>query len=183
MQQTDLSTYNNSPFHPGGNTVKRALWYYLNAFFFKTSLVPFSGFKVFLLRAFGAKIGSGVIIKPCVNIKYPWHLRIGHHTWIGENVWIDCLVPVSVGNNVCISNGVMLLTGNHNYKKSSFDLITAGVTIEDGVWLGAGAMLMPGVKASAHAVLTAGSVATKNLEPYAVYQGNPAVKTRLRIIN
>ncbi len=182
MRQTDLSTYNNSPFHPGGNTIKRVLWYYLNAIFLKTSLIPINGFKAFLLRSFGAKIGKKVTLKPGVNVKYPWHLTIGHHTWLGENVWIDCLVPVTIGNNVCISQGAVILTGNHNYKKTSFELITDSVILEDGVWIGACALVNAGVTAASHAVLTSGSVATKNLDPYTIYQGNPAVKIRLRAI-
>jgi putative colanic acid biosynthesis acetyltransferase WcaF len=182
MQQTDLSAYNNSPFHPGGNAIKRVLWYYLNALFLKTSLIPFNGFKIFLMRTFGAKIGKGVTVKPGVNIKYPWNLTIGHHTWVGENVWIDSLVPVIIGNNVCISQGAVILTGSHNYKKISFDLVTTNVVLEDGVWIGACAIVNAGVIAASHAVLTTGSVATKNLEAYAVYQGNPAVKTRSRVI-
>ncbi|MDB4919654.1 putative colanic acid biosynthesis acetyltransferase [Mucilaginibacter sp.] len=182
MLQTDLSLYNNSPFNPGGSAVKRLLWYYVNAVFLKSGLLPSSSFKVFLLRLFGAKIGKGVTIKPGVNIKYAWHLTVGNHTWIGENVWIDCLVAVTIGNNVCISQGAVLLTGSHNYKKKTFDLITQPVTLEDGVWIGAGAMVNLGVIAASHAVLTSGSVATKNLEAYSVYQGNPAVKIRERII-
>jgi putative colanic acid biosynthesis acetyltransferase WcaF len=182
MQQTDLSTYNNFPFNPGGNALKRGLWYYTNVLFLKTSLVPFNGFKTALLRAFGAKVGKGVTIKPGVNVKYAWHLTIGHHTWIGENVWIDSLVPVIIGNNVCISQGAVLLTGNHNYKKTAFDLVTKSVVLEDGVWIGAGAMVMPGVTAASHAVLTGGSVATKNLAAYTIYQGNPAVNIRQRVI-
>ncbi|MDP9077375.1 MAG: WcaF family extracellular polysaccharide biosynthesis acetyltransferase [Bacteroidota bacterium] len=182
MQKTDLSLYNNAPFHPGGNAFKRLLWFYVNAVFLKTSLVPSSGFKVFLLRLFGARIGRAVTIKPGVNVKYPWHLTIGNQTWIGENVWIDCLVPISIGNNVCLSQGALLLTGSHDYKKITFNLITAGVTLEDGVWIGAGAMINLGVTVASHAVLTSGSVATRNLNAYSIYQGNPAVKIRDRVI-
>ncbi|MDB5145700.1 MAG: wcaF [Mucilaginibacter sp.] len=182
MQKTNLSAYNNAPFHSGGGPLKRILWYYTNVFFFKNSLFPSSNLKVFILRIFGAKIGKGVVIRAGVNIKYSWHLTIGNHTWIGENVWIDCLVPVTIGSNVCISQGAVLLTGNHNYKKPGFDLITAGVVLEDGAWIGACSVVNPGVTVASHAVLTTGSVATKNLEAYSVYQGNPAVKIRSRII-
>ncbi|MEO6977186.1 MAG: colanic acid biosynthesis acetyltransferase WcaF, partial [Mucilaginibacter sp.] len=66
---------------------------------------------------------------------------------------------------------------------STFDLITAGFTLEDGVWIGAGAMVNLGVTVASHAVLTSGSIATKNLEAYSIYQGNPAVKIRDRVIN
>jgi len=182
MQQTDLSTYNNSPFHPGGTVIKRVLWYYLNALLFKSGLFPFNGVKIFLLRIFGAQVGENVTIKPGVNIKYPWHLTIGKQTWIGENVWIDCLVPIVIGNNVCISQGAILLTGSHNYKKPTFDLITAGVILEDGVWICACAVVNPGITVASHAVLTSGSVATKNLEAYFIHQGNPAIKIRERNI-
>ncbi|HVW13502.1 MAG TPA: WcaF family extracellular polysaccharide biosynthesis acetyltransferase [Mucilaginibacter sp.] len=182
MQKTDLSAYNNHPYHPGGNALKRILWYYTNIFFFKSSLFPFYGLKVFLLRLFGARLGKKVEIKPCVNIKYPWNLAIGDHVWIGENVWIDSLVMITIGSNVCLSQSAVLLTGSHNYKKASFDLITGSVTLEEGVWIGAGAMVNQGVTARSHAVLTSGSVATKDLEAYSIYQGNPAVKVRTRTI-
>jgi len=183
MQQTDLSSYNNHPFHPGGNAFKRVLWHYVNAVIFKTGLLPLSGLKVFLLRLFGAGVGKNVILKPCVNIKYPWFLTIGDNTWIGENVWIDNLVMVAIGANVCISQGAVLLTGSHNYKKTTFDLVTGGVVLEDGVWIGALAIVNQGITVATHAVLTTGSVATRNLEAYAVYQGNPAVKIRPRNIS
>src|SRR6187402_365832 len=100
MLKTDLSLYNNAPFHPGGSVIKRLIWFYVNALFLKSNLVPSSGLKVLLLRLFGANIGKNVTIKPGINVKYPWHLNIGNQTWIGENVWIDCLVPVAIGNNV-----------------------------------------------------------------------------------
>lgn len=182
MKQTDLLSYNNHPYNPGGNSLTRFLWYIVNAVVFKSSLFPFYGMKNFLLRLFGAKIGSEVEIKPCVNIKYPWSLTVGNEVWIGENVWIDSLVPITIGNNICISQGVTLITGSHNYKKTSFDLITKPIVLEDGVWIGAFAIVTAGVIAGSHSVLTTGSVATKNLEPYSIYQGNPAEKIRERVI-
>jgi putative colanic acid biosynthesis acetyltransferase WcaF len=182
MQQTNLSAYNNFPYHPGGSLFKRTAWFYINAVLFKTSMIPFSGLKVYLLRLFGASIGKGVNIKPGVNIKYPWLLSIGDHSWIGENVWIDNLVTINIGKNVCVSQGALLLTGNHNYKVPAFNLMTGQITLEDGVWIGAGAIVNQGITASSHSILTAGSIATKNLEPYFIYQGNPALKTRPRLL-
>lgn len=182
MSQTDLRRFSNAPYHTGASKFKRLLWLYVNAIFLKTSIVPVSAFKVFLLRAFGAKIGRCVNIKPGVNIKYPWLLAIGDYSWIGENVWIDNLVAVTIGSHVCVSQGAMLLTGNHNYKRISFDLITGTIVLDDGVWIGTKAIVCPGVRAGSHAVLTVGSVANKDLEAYGIYQGNPAVKIRERKI-
>jgi len=183
MPQTDLSKYNKASYHPGGTGLKRILWFYANALFFKTSLLPVSVIKVMILRLFGAHIDKGVVIKPCVNIKYPWHLSVGQNAWIGERVWIDNLVMVTIGANVCISQGAMLITGSHNYKKDTFDLITGRISLAEGVWIGAGAIVNLNITASSHAVLTAGSVANNNLDAYSVYQGNPAVKIRGRLLS
>jgi len=133
-----------------------------------------------LLKMFGAKIGEGLIIKTSVNIKFPWKLKIGDHVWIGENVWIDNLDDVIIGSNVCISQGAMLLTGNHDYTISSFDYRNAAIHIEEGVWIGGKAVVCPGVICKSHSILTVGSIATKNLDEYSIYQGNPAVVIRKR---
>lgn len=180
---TDLSKYDNSWYRTGAGIVKRALWHFLNALILKSAFFPHSGFKVMILSAFGAKIGKGVMIKPYVNIKYPWRLIIGDHCWIGENVWIDNLVNVELGPNVCLSQGAMLLTGNHNYKKSTFDLIVGDIKLAQGVWIGAQAVVCPGVQCHEHSILTVGSVATGNMEAFGIYQGNPAKMVKKRIID
>lgn len=182
MSKTNLAIYDNSWYRPGGSVLKRVLWLFINAIFFKTTLAPVSKLKVALLRLFGAKIGVNVEIKPCVNIKYPWHLTVGDYTWIGENVWIDNLTQTTIGSNVCISQGAMLLTGNHNYKNPAFDLIVKGIIVEDGAWIGAHAVVCPGVKVGSHSVLAVGSIATGELLPNSIYQGNPARKSRTRTI-
>ncbi|MEI6882945.1 MAG: putative colanic acid biosynthesis acetyltransferase [Bacteroidota bacterium] len=178
--QTDISRYDNSSYKPGGNTLKRLAWYYVNIIFFKSPMVPSSGIKCSLLRIFGARVGKGVNIKPSVNIKYPWRLVIGEYSWVGENAWIDNLDDVVIGANCCISQGAMLLCGNHNYRKSTFDLITGKITLEDGVWIGAHSIVCPGILCKSHSVLAVNSVATRNLEPWSIYQGNPAVKVKDR---
>jgi putative colanic acid biosynthesis acetyltransferase WcaF len=180
--KSDFSKFNNKDFYPG-NLILRSLWYLFSQFFFKSSWLPFTFIKVFILRIFGAKIGKFVVIKPSVNIKYPWKLSLGNHVWIGENVWIDNLDNVVIGNNVCISQGAFLLCGNHNYKKDSFDLITKPIIVQDGVWIGAKSTVLPGVTAKSHSILSAGSVTSKNLEPYSIYRGNPAEKVSIRTIS
>ena len=182
MKKTDISKYDNSWYKPGKKVVC-IMWYFVSVLFFVSHLIPFSGLKIMLLKLFGAKVGSGVVIKPGVNIKYPWKLIIGDFSWIGEDVWIDNIEQVIIGSNVCISQGAMLLTGNHNYKSVSFDLVIGSITLEEGVWIGAQAVVCPGVSCGSHSILTVGSVAPKNLEPYSIYQGNPAIKIRNRIIS
>lgn len=180
---TDLSTFNNDWYNPGASKVKIIFWLLINALFFRNPLNLSSGIKVKLLKLFGAQIGSGVLIKPSVNIKYPWKLIIGNNCWIGENVWIDNLANVEIKNNVCLSQGSMLLTGNHNYKKPSFDLMIGEIVLDDGVWIGAKSIVCPGITCHSHAVLAVASIATSNMEPFTIYQGNPAVKLKTRTIS
>jgi len=177
-----LDQYNNSWYQPG-NILKKTIWYFMNLIFIKNPWNPFNSLKRIILRIFGAKIGKGVIIKPAVSVKYPWNLEIGNHVWIGEGVWIDNLGKVQIKDNVCISQGAMLLTGNHNYKKVTFDLIVKEIIIEEGVWIGAKAIVCPGVHCGLNSILTAGSIAANNLDPGVVYQGNPAREIRKRSIN
>jgi len=182
MKKVDLTLYNNSWYYPG-NKLKIALWYLINRCFFNT-YIPFPSFiKVILLKLFGSNIkGDGILIKPKINIKYPWLLNISKNVSIGENVWIDNLAMVTINSNVVISQGAMLLCGSHNYKKATFDLIIGEIILEDGVWIGAKSVVCPGVVCKSHSVLTVGSIATKNLEEYSIYQGIPAIKVKTRII-
>ena len=179
---TDLSKYNNNDYKPG-NIFLRFFWYFINVIFFKSSFFPLNFLKIFLLQLFGCSLGKGVVIKPNVNIKYPWKLSLGNYVWIGERVWIDNLDNVMIGNHVCISQGAMLICGSHNYKQKSFDLLTKEITINDGVWIGAKSIILPGVVAESHAILSAGSVISKNLESFTVYKGNPAEKVGSRTIS
>jgi len=180
--KTDLSSYNNDWYNPGSK-IKRALWYLVNELFLKSSLNPSSKVKILFLKLFGAYIGEKVIIKPNVNIKYPWKLRIGDHCWIGEGVWIDNLDEVTIENHVCISQGAFLLCGNHNFKSPSFDLIIKPILLKNGCWIGAKSIVGPGVIVHEHGVLAMGSAISQDLEPNGIYRGNPAIKIKDRIIS
>ncbi len=177
-----LDLYDNGWYRPGRSKPVMVLWYFVNVLFFINPLNPLSGLKVRLLRLFGARIGRGVVIKPGVNIKYPWRLTVADHVWIGERVWIDNLADVVIESHVCISQGAMLLTGNHNYKKPTFDLMIAPITLETGAWVGAQSLVTPGVTLKSHSILSAGSVATTDLMPFTIYAGQPAVEVRKRVI-
>lgn len=182
MNKTQLyKDFETGDFKIGASALKQFLWYFTDVFLFKTRLIPVSIILVFLLRLFGAKIGKEVRIKPGIHIKYPWKLIIGNYSWLAD-CYIENLAPVIIGSHCCISQQAMLITGNHNYRKISFDLITAPIILEDGTWIGAGAKVSPGVTLHSHAILTMGSTATKNLDAYGIYRGNPATKIKEREI-
>ena len=184
MRKSDvnLSSFSVGNFNKGAGNFKIAVWYLVNCLFVRPAIIPFMCFKIFLLRVFGARIGKRVYIKPGVIVKSPWNLVIGDDCWIGEKVWIDNLDKVYIGNNVCISQGAMLLTGNHDYTISTMPYRNGPITINDGAWVGAKSVVCPGVIVGEDSILTVGSIATKNMEINGIYQGNPALKVRTRII-
>ncbi|HTR40645.1 MAG TPA: putative colanic acid biosynthesis acetyltransferase [Pseudomonadales bacterium] len=178
----DLSSYSAARFDRGASKPREALWLLVSLVLFRLCPLCLSPLKRTILRAFGAQIGRGVVIKPQVKITFPWKLTIGDHVWLGEECWLLNLERITIGNNVSISQRAFLCTGNHNYKSPTFDLIVKPITVEDGAWIGAGAWVGPGVRVGTHAVLAAGSVAAKDLEPFGIYGGNPAVFVKQRVI-
>ena len=148
----------------------------------QSHFLPFSGLKVLTLRCFGAVLGRGIRIKPGVRVKFPWRLTIGDHCWIGEEVWIDNLAPVTLEDNVCISQGVYLCTGNHDWGQPTFDLRLGAIHLKSGSWLGAKSRVGPGVTLETGAVLTLGSVAAESLKAMTIHAGNPAQPIKERVM-
>jgi putative colanic acid biosynthesis acetyltransferase WcaF len=179
----DLSCYTVGRFDRGAGVVKEGLWLVISLILFRLCPFSFSALKCAVLRAFGASIGRNVTIKPQVKITFPWKLTVGDHVWLGEECWLLNLERLVIGSHVSISQRAFLCTGSHDYKRTTFDLITRPITLEDGVWIGAGCWVGPGVTFGSHAVLTAGSVATQNLAAHGIYRGNPAVLVKPRVIS
>lgn len=178
----DLSKYKHT-YRSERSGIVRALWFFLGLPLLRCQVLPFSSGRRLLLRLFGADIGKAVVIKPGVRVKYPWLLRVGDYCWIGEDCWIDNLSLVDLGNHVCVSQGVYLCTGNHDWSDPAFGLSVRPIHIRDGAWICARAMVGPGIRIGEGAVLTAGSVATKSIQPYAIYAGNPAAPLGSRKLN
>jgi putative colanic acid biosynthesis acetyltransferase WcaF len=171
--RVELRGYDNSGFSRGRSKAVEALWMLVSAIFVR-SFLPGAPHRRFLLRAFGASIGARVDIKPGVHVKFPWRLTVADDVWIGENAWIDNLAEVTLGANCCLSQGVYLCTGSHDWASPKFDLITKPIVIGDSAWIAAKAMVGPGVTVGPGAVLTACSVATTDLTPWGIFQGIPA---------
>ena len=169
----DLRSY-SLPERPCFTDQFRFILWYLTGRLLVSCFLPGTFWRKSILRLFGAQIGCGGRIKPSVLITCPWLLSVGDYCWIGEKVWIDNLAPVAVGNNVCLSQGSYLCTGNHDYRKSTFDLKLQSISVGSHSWIAASSVLGPGTQVGAGTVVCLGSVATGVIPPGSILQGNPA---------
>jgi len=176
----ELSEYDNSWYNPGRSLAAQTLWFLVGSPFLRCNLNPFSSLKVAILRLFGARIGKGVVLKPGLHVKYPWHLIIGDNCWIGEDAWLDNLGLISLGNNVCISQGAYLCTGNHDWRDPRFGLIVREISLLEGSWVGARSFIGPGVEIGRYSIASAATVVTRNIPDLEIHAGNPAAFVRRR---
>ena len=167
----------------GASKLKETLWILIRALFFQSPLPWPRSLKRGQLRAFGAKVGIGVVIKPRVTIHFPWKLTIGDHSWIGEEAFILNFEPCRIGANCCVSQRSFLCGGNHDFRAEDFCYRNGPITIEDGAWVGANCFVGPDVCIAKEAVITAGSVVTRNQPSAMICSGNPCapVKPRWKI--
>lgn len=164
----------NTGLDRGVGKFKEVMWYLVKVCFFLSALPFPRNFKVFLLRLFGAKVGKGVVIKPRVNIHFPWKLNIGDFVWIGEEVFILNFELIVLENNSCISQRVFLCGGNHDFRIPSMPYRNGSIQVKEGAWVGANVFVGPNVVIGVDSVVTAGSVVTRDLEPNGIYRGNPS---------
>jgi len=170
----DLSCYDNSAFDRGTPRWREGLWYLVRSTFFQTAFPWPSVLRVACLRLFGARLGRGVVVRNGVNVSFPWRLTVGDHVWLGEEVGILSLAPVTIEDNVCISQRAYLCTGSHDFRQETFPLITRPIIVRTGSWLAAAVLVLPGIEIGAGAVVAAGSVVTQNVPPRTLVRGNPA---------
>lgn len=161
--------------NPGAPFFIYFLWFCLGSPILATRWMPGSLWRLLLLRAFGASIGSGCLIKPGLRVKFPWRLKVGNFCWIGEDAWLDNLATITLGDRVCLSQSVYLCTGNHNFRSSRFDLLLGQITIESDVWIAAHSVLAPGTVIGSGAVVALASVVSGSVCSGSIVRGNPAV--------
>jgi putative colanic acid biosynthesis acetyltransferase WcaF len=137
--------------------------------------LPGSAWRVVLLRCFGALIGPNCRIKPGLRVKFPWRLEVGNGCWLGEDAWIDNLALVTLGDRVCISQGVYLCTGNHDYRSKDFRLRLGQIYIGSDVWIAARAVLAPGSHIGSGAIVSLGAVVNGTVPAGMIVRGNPAL--------
>lgn len=158
----DLSRFTTAGYDRGRGKATQAAWFAIMNLVFMRWWCP-SRIRVRILRGFGAEIAPNVLIRHRVRVLWPWKLHIGENTWIGEGAWLLNLEPISIGAQVCISQEAFLCTGDHDYRSIDFAYRNAPITIDDGAWVGARALVLPGVKIGEEAVVAAGTVVAADL--------------------
>ncbi len=182
MTRVELTRTSRRGYDPGRPYAYRALWLIVEAVVLLNPLVTPYPIKRWVLRRFGARVGIGVLIKPNVHVKYPWHLQVGDHAWIGERVWIDNFVEVRIGADSVVSQGAYLCTGNHDWSDPGMGLVVKPVMVETGAWIGAFSQIGPGVTVGREAIVTLGSTLLRDAEARGIYTGNPAIRVGERTI-
>ena len=165
----------------GRNAFVVQLWWLVQSLFFKNSPQFLYGFRRFLLRLFGAKIGKKVIIRPTVRITYPWKVVIGDFSWIGDDVVLYSLGEIEIGENVVISQKSYLCAASHDYLKQDFPIFEKKISIEDQCWLATDVFIAPGITIGKGTVVGSRSSVYKDLPANKVCIGNPAKIIRERL--
>ena len=159
-----LRGFTGAGYDKGAGTVTQALWLAVSGLVITRFWCP-NSLRIKLLRAFGAKIGDGALIRHRVRIHWPWKLTVGSNTWIGEETWILNLEPVTIGDDVCVSQAVLLCTGSHDRWSPTFEFDNAPIVIADGAWIAARATVLRGVTIGENAVVGATALVTADVAP------------------
>jgi putative colanic acid biosynthesis acetyltransferase WcaF len=158
------------------------LWWIIQSTLFACSPQFLYGWRRFLLRLFGAKIGKHVIIRPSAKITYPWKLTIGDHSWIGDGVDLYTLGEIEIGKNAVISQKSYLCAASHDYTKETFDIYAQKIVIEDEAWIATDVFIAPGITIGKGAVIGARSTVLSDMPAGMVCVGYPAKPIKARIV-
>lgn len=181
MKKVDLSTYQNSLSRK--NQIIRFLWNFVWGVFARP--LPRSvgnGWKLFLLKIFGAKIHSTAVVYSSANIYIPMNLEMDEYSCLASEV--DCynVGRIKIGKHSTVSQRAFLCTASHDISKTNHPLVVSSIIIQDQVWIGAEAFVGPGVSIGEGSVLGARAAVFKDVPSWSVYGGNPAVFLKSRIL-
>ncbi len=168
-----LEHYRNR--HSLRSKLARALWNACWLLLFRpTPRGLFYGWRRFLLRLFGARIGKGCHVLPSAKIWQPWKLTMGDYSCLSENVECYSVDEITIGNQVVISQNAFLCCASHEISSPIMELTHRPIRIDSQAWVAARAFVSPGVAIGEGAVVGACAVVTKDVEPWTVVVGNPA---------
>jgi putative colanic acid biosynthesis acetyltransferase WcaF len=159
-----LAEFKGTGYDKGRSNIVQAVWFAIQNLVFAKWWLP-QALRPILLRLFGAEIGQNVFIRHRVRVLWPWKLTIGNNCWIGEDAWVLNLEPIWIGDDVCVSQGAFLCTGSHDMNSPSFEYDNGPITIGDGVWLGAQAMVLRGVTIGPGSVIAARARVSSDVSP------------------
>ena len=162
------------------NRLARLGWQVVYALFFRHTPPTFHVWRCWLLRRFGARIGSQCYIYNDVQIWAPWNLSMADYSTLGRRVNCYSMGPVQLGKRVVVSQGVHICTGSHDYESENFQLFTKPIIIGADAWICAEAFVAPGVSIGPGAVIGARAVVTRDQPAWMVCTGNPCrpIKSR-----
>lgn len=160
--------------------VRRASWNLVWLIFYRPSPRQFHGWRSLLLRMFGAKLGSNCHFYPASKIWAPWNLICAEQVTAGDGAEIYNPAPITFGDHAILSQDAYVCGASHDYDDPAFPLIAFAMSIGSYAWVCARASVAPGVQIGDGAVLGLGSVATRDLKPWTVYAGVPAVEVKQR---
>jgi putative colanic acid biosynthesis acetyltransferase WcaF len=169
----NLSRYNTPSDFRGKSKIIVQFWWMCYTILFRPSPQKLYGWRRFLLRAFGAKIGKKVIIRPTAKITYPWKVSIGDYSWIGDDVILYSLGEIEIGSNSVISQRSYICTGSHDYTKETFDIFAKKIKIGNSCWLATDVFIAPGVSIGNGTIVGARSSVFKNLPSNKICTGSP----------
>lgn len=149
------------------------LWWIAQAVLIGLSPQPLHGWRVMVLRAFGARVGKGVKIRPSARITYPWRVTIGDNVWIGDRAELYSLAEIDIGDNACVSQDCYVCTGSHDHRQIDFRYDCRPIRIGAESWLAAGCFVGPGVSIGEGAVIGARSLILRDVPPARICAGNP----------
>lgn len=165
----------------GRSGVYVQLWWLVQALFFKPLPQICFPLRRFILRTFGARIGSGVRIRPGVEVTYPWKVSIGENSWIGDNVTLYSLGEINIGHNTVVSQNSYICAADHDYSDLAFAIRARPVTIGDEVWVASDVWVGPGVTIGAGAIVGARSTVTRDQPAAMVCAGSPCKPIKPRV--